>query len=141
MRMITQAAAAMRRLREKLIGGGAADEVLRESGDVIGQLLGPQRPLLEMLDAASASQIVGNPDTVRAWSELLLLQADAEAARGDPATSQRLRSRARALTRHSTPAPLPHPSSLHILPVERPSAILQCGPAQTEPPHTDPMPR
>ena len=104
MRMITQAAAAMRRLREKLIGGGAADEVLRESGDAIGELLGPQRPLLERLDVASAAQIVGNPDTVRAWSSLLLLQADAEDALGHAAAAQRLRQRARALTPDPTPA-------------------------------------
>ena len=103
-RLITQAAAAMRRLREKLIGGGAPGDVSHDAGAAIGELLGPQRMLLERLDAASARQIVGNPDTVRAWSGLLLLQADAEDARGDAAASQRLRSRARALT-PDTPAP------------------------------------
>jgi len=96
LRLITQAAAALRRLREKL-GHGSADDVVREAGAAIGQLLGPQRQLLEMLDAASASRSIGNPDTVRAWSDLLLLQADAEAALGRYADADRLRSRAAAL--------------------------------------------
>ncbi|HYW30336.1 MAG TPA: hypothetical protein VE869_02435 [Gemmatimonas sp.] len=96
LRLITQAAAALRRLRERL-GGGTADEVMRDAGTAIGALLGPQRELLERLDATSARSIVGNPDTVRAWSALLVLQADAELLRGQPASSERLRARARAL--------------------------------------------
>ena len=107
LRLITQAAAAMRRLRDKLLGGGAPEEVSRDAGSAIGELLGPQRMLLERLDAASARQIVGNPDTVRAWSSLLLLQADAEALRGNASEAARLAARARALTpdidTHSTP--------------------------------------
>ncbi len=96
LRLITQAAAALRRLREKL-GHGSADEVVREAGAAIGQLLGPQRMLLEMLDAASAARSLGNPDTVRAWSELLVLQADAETLRGNEAVAARLKARAAAL--------------------------------------------
>lgn len=96
LRMIAQAAAALRRLREKL-GHGTEDEVVREAGAAIGQLLGPQRGLLEMLDAASAARSVGNPDTVRAWSELLMLQADAESLRGNEPAATRLRARATAL--------------------------------------------
>ena len=98
LRMIMQAAAAMRRLREKLMGGESADEVVRDAGAAIGTLLGPQRSLLERLDPASASGIVGNPDTVRAWSSLLLLQSEAEALRGNEAEAARLAARARALT-------------------------------------------
>jgi hypothetical protein len=104
LRMITQAAATMRRLREKLLGGGPPGDVLRDAGAAIAELLGPQQMLLERLDAGSARQIVGNPDTVRAWSALLLLQADAEDARGNSTASQRLRTRARALTPDITPS-------------------------------------
>ncbi|MES2521149.1 MAG: hypothetical protein V4617_00530 [Gemmatimonadota bacterium] len=104
LRLITQAAAALRRLREKL-GGGTADEVVREAGAAIGALLGPQRDLLERLDAASARSIVGNPDTVRAWSELLVLQADAELLRGQRESAERLRARARALSPEVDPSP------------------------------------
>lgn len=107
LRMIAQAAAALRRMREKLIGGGSADEVLRDAGAAIGELLGPQRMLLERLDASSAASIVGNADTVRAWSMFLLLQAEAEALRGNRTEAARLSSRARALTpdidAHHTP--------------------------------------
>lgn len=98
LRLITQAAAALRRLREKL-GHGSADEVTREAGAAIGELLGPQRTLLEMLDAGTAVRSIANPDTVRAWSEFLLLQADAEAALGHAAAAERLRTRAEALMR------------------------------------------
>ena len=107
LRMITQAAAAMRRLREKLLGGESADEVVRDASAAIGALLGPQRSLLERLDPASASGIVGNADTVRAWSSLLLLQSEAESRRGNAAEATRLAARARALTpdidTHRTP--------------------------------------
>ena len=107
LRLITQAAAAIRRLREKLVGEGSADEVLRDAGAAIGELLGPQRGLLERLDPASAASIAGNADTVRAWSSLLLLQSDAEALRGNKAEASRLLARARALTpdidTHRTP--------------------------------------
>ena len=98
LRLITQAAAAMRRLRELLVGGGSAEEVVRDAGAAISALLGPQRSLLERLDAASAASIVGNADTVRAWSSLLLLQSEAEAIRGNTAEANRLSARARALT-------------------------------------------
>lgn len=98
LRLITQAGAALRRLREKLVGGGSADEVVRDAGAAIGELLGPQRALLERLDAASAAGIVGNADTVRAWSQLLLLQSEAETLRGNRTDAARLSARARALT-------------------------------------------
>lgn len=96
-RLITQAAAAIRRLRGQLDAGDEASDVLREAGTAIGELLGPQRLLLERLDAATAARSLGNPDTVRAWSDLLLLQADAEAALGRTAVAERLRTRATAL--------------------------------------------
>lgn len=98
LRLIAQAAAAMRRLRELLVGGGSAEEVVRDAGAAIGTLLGPQGPLLERLDASSAAIIVGNADTVRAWSSLLLLQSEAESMRGNEAEARRLAARARALT-------------------------------------------
>lgn len=98
MRLLTQAAAALRRLRERLADGGAAEDVIRDASAAISALLGPQRPLLERLDPASAAQIAGSPDTVRAWSGLLMLQADGEDALGHQAAAQRLRARARALT-------------------------------------------
>lgn len=98
LRLIAQAAEALRGLREKLSGGGAADEVARDASAAIGALLGPQRTLLERLDPASARHIVGNADTVRAWSALLVLQADAVQTLGQQASAERLRMRARALT-------------------------------------------
>jgi len=105
LRLITQAAAALRRLRGKLAGGGATEEIVRDAGAAIGELLGPQRSVLDRLDAASAAQIVGNDDTIRAWSELLILQADAEAARGNSAVEQRLRQRAHSLAAHLKETP------------------------------------
>lgn len=96
-RLITQAAEALRRLRAQLDDGDDASGVNREAGAAISALLGPQRMLLERVDAATASRSLGNPDTVRAWSSLLLLQADAEAALGNHAAAERIRARATAL--------------------------------------------
>ena len=97
LRLITQAAAAVRRFRERLTGGAAADEVARDAGAAIVELLGPSHDVLQRLDPRSAASILGDPDRVRAWSALLAVQADARRLAGDLATADRLAAQARAL--------------------------------------------
>lgn len=102
LRLVQQVAAAMRRLRERISGPSGlpndeADAVAREAGDAIGLLLGPQARLLQRVDAASAAALVGAPERVALWADLLDVQASAVAAAGDEAGARRLAERAAAL--------------------------------------------
>lgn len=104
LRLIQQAAAAARRLREQLTGEAQpASDVARDAEQAIAELLGGgvQGQLLERVDAATAARLVGDPERVRAWIELLRVQADALAA-GSAQDEARIRERAAALERAST---------------------------------------
>jgi hypothetical protein len=103
LRLIQQAAAALRHLRTRLGGGESADEVSRDADEAIGTLLGPQRAMLERLDAWSAANLLGDPDRVMVWSDLLALQADLREVSGDSDGSAALRQRADALKSHVRP--------------------------------------
>jgi hypothetical protein len=97
LRMIAQAAAAMRRLRERLRGGGSAEEVVRDAGAAIGELLGPQRSMLELLDPRSATSLLGNDERVVHWIAFVRLQADAERQAGRESQAAQLERRAESL--------------------------------------------
>jgi len=97
LRLIQQAAAALRRLRAQLSGGDPAHEVASESHAVIGELLGTRRELYDRLDPHSAAQLLGDPERVRLWADLLALRADAMALAGNANESTRLSARSTAL--------------------------------------------
>ncbi len=73
--MIAAAAAAVARLREKLIGGGAPAEIVQAARAAQGELLGKDAALLRALDSATAARMLG---AVRlpAWADLLQVEAD-----------------------------------------------------------------
>ncbi len=75
MRQIQQVAAALRRLLSQVDDGAPSDGVLRDAGAAIGELLGTQRSMLEMLDAKSAAALVGDAEKLELWIGLLKLQA------------------------------------------------------------------
>ena len=104
LRLIRDAAAALRRLRERLGGGAASEEVMRDADAAIGTLLGPQRALLERLDAWSAANLLGDRERVLLWSELLTLQADILEAGDDVPRSTTVRQRADGLIAHAPSA-------------------------------------
>lgn len=104
LRLIQQVAATLRRLRELVEGGALPDETMRDADAAIGELLGPQRTLMEMLDAKSASALVGDYERLELWVALLRLQADAARKANDIAKADKLTSRANALEL-SRPAP------------------------------------
>lgn len=100
LRLIQQAAAAARRLRELLTQeAAAADEVAREANDAIGALLGgaAHSQLLERVDAETAVRLLADPERVRAWVELLRVQGDALRREGAESRADWLRGRALAL--------------------------------------------
>lgn len=104
LRMIQQLGEVLARLRKRLMGqvdASDAAEVDAEAGAAITTLLGPQAPLLQQLDAASAVRLVGDPERVGLWIALLRVQADARRAdtrRSDhDDTANRIAARASAL--------------------------------------------
>lgn len=97
MRMIQQVAAALRRLRSRVDDGAPAEEISRETRAAIGQLLGPQQLIFERLDARSAAALLGDPERVRLWSDLLTVDADSLERAGRIAQAHPVRARAAAL--------------------------------------------
>ncbi len=97
LRMIQQAAAALRRLRERLTGGDSAEDVVTDTQAAIGQLLGARGELFERLDPRSAAQLLGDPERVRLWADLLAVRADALAAAGKGQEASHLHVRSTAL--------------------------------------------
>ena len=98
LRIIRQAAELLRQLRRRLLGGETSAESIRQdAAAAIDLLLGAQAPVLGMLDAISAAQLVGHPAMVELWCALLDVEADAAGASGDPAYAVRCRARSVAL--------------------------------------------
>jgi hypothetical protein len=100
LRLIQQAGAAARRLRELLTAEGAQDdEVAREADQAIGALLGggPQAQLLERVDADTAVRLVGDKERLRLWIDLLRIQCEALRSAESESQAQRVEGRAAAL--------------------------------------------
>ena len=98
MRMIAAAAAAVARLRERLTGGAQPDEVIAEARAAQGELLGPEVALLRALDPASAAHAIGDEDRLRAWTDLLLIEAEAHRKAGRDGEADAIVKRASALS-------------------------------------------
>ena len=97
--MISQVAAAIARLRARLGGGATADEIIPEIRTTEGELLGPRGALLRSVDAKTAAQLLGTPDAVRLWVDLLRLEAEVLNASGALAKAEAIAARATALER------------------------------------------
>ncbi len=94
MRLITEAGAALRRLRSRVSDGDDGADVALEADRVIAALLGSQQPMLSMLDARSAAQIVGDEQRLALWIELLATKAS---ALGQSVEGARVHARAESL--------------------------------------------
>jgi hypothetical protein len=97
LRMIAAAAAAVARLRERLTGGAQPAEIVAEARAAQGELLGPEIALLRALDPASAAHAIGDDDRLRAWADLLLIEAEALRKAGRVAEADVLAQRANAI--------------------------------------------
>ena len=93
-RLMRQAAEALRWLRGRLEGGEPPAGIRADAATAIASLLGPEAPLLGMLDAVTASRLLGNAERVTLWAELVEADADAALAAGDPAMAAERRRRA-----------------------------------------------
>src|SRR5918992_625190 len=98
-RMIQQLGEVLRRLRQRLTGQVEANDAAAvdgEAGAAIATLLGPQAPLLQQLDPASAVRLVGDADRVALWTAFMRVQADAARVGGRVDAADRLAGRAPA---------------------------------------------
>lgn len=97
LRMIQQAAEALRRLRGRLDAGDAPEVVRQDAAAAAANLLGAAGPMLTRLDAESAARLLGNRDRLEMWACLLDLEAEALAAGGDRSLAKATRERSAAL--------------------------------------------
>ena len=98
LRMIAAAAAMVARLRERLAGGVAAEQVVRDARAAQEELLGRDAGLLRALDPASAAQLIADPAFVQAWADLMRVEADALSAAGRADDAAAVNARLERLT-------------------------------------------
>lgn len=98
LRLINQAAIALARLRERLVGGTNPDEIVQAARAAQTELLGKDAGMLLMLDPASAAHVLGDKEMVAMWAELLRLEADAHRKAGRAEEADALEHRAQALS-------------------------------------------
>lgn len=97
-RIIKQAAEAIRRLREKLMTSATASPSIRqEVNGATDQLLGAQAGMLARLDAETAVRLLGSWRQAQLWADLVELEADACYVDGDSVAGAVRRARAEAL--------------------------------------------
>ena len=95
--MISQVAAAVARLRARLGGGATTEELLPEIRSAESELLGPRGQLLRAVDAGTAAQLLGSPEAVRVWMDLMRLEADVLRSNGDVDAAEAIEARIRQL--------------------------------------------
>lgn len=104
LRQIVQVAEAV----SAIIAGTPADIPEEELADSLegayDQLLGPNRPLVDMLDIESAARLVGAPFQVRAYVDLMLAHAAFDRHSGSGLRGSELAVRAEAFLQTLAPA-------------------------------------
>jgi hypothetical protein len=98
LRLLEQAAAAVRRLRE-LLGRGTANPiaVVDEARAAQAALFADTWALLQRVDVATATALVRDPRQLAVWAELLRIEAQANRALGDVERAEQLETRAEGI--------------------------------------------
>lgn len=95
LRLLEQAAAAVRRLRELLRGGtGEPTVIIEEARAAQAALFGSSWTLLERVNVTTVTTLVRDARQLAAWADLLRIEADASRALGDEQRATQLAARA-----------------------------------------------
>ena len=106
LRLVAQAAAALRRLRERLVGGDAPAEIVEEARAAQRELLGKDVSLLRALEPATAAGLVGDRRRIALGAELVRVEGAALRREARDAEGAALEARADALARLGDPSAL-----------------------------------
>ncbi len=95
LRLLEQAAAVVRRLRE-LLGAGTGEPavMVEEARAAQAALFGNTWTLLQQVNVATATALVRDPRQLAVWADLLKVEAEASRALGDEQRASYLESRA-----------------------------------------------
>ena len=95
LRLLEQAAAVARRLRE-LLGGSTGEPaaIVEEARAAQAALLGSAWTLLQQVNVPTATALVRDPRQLAAWADLIRVEAQASRAMGDEKRASYLESRA-----------------------------------------------
>ena len=95
LRLLEQAAAVVRRLREMLTGRGASPSDIEEQARAAqAELFGETWALLQRVDVATAIGLVRDTRQLALWAELVRIEAEANRQLGDEQRAQDLEARA-----------------------------------------------
>lgn len=95
LRLLEQAAAVVRRLREMLRGGAASPSEIEEQARAAqAELFGETWALLQRVDVATALGLIRDARQLALWAELLRIEAQANRQLGDEQRAQDLDARA-----------------------------------------------
>lgn len=103
LRLLEQAAAVVRRLRE-LLGAGTAPPatIVEEARAAQAALFGDTWMLLQRVDVPTVTGLIRDPRQLSIWAELLRVEADATRSLGDDERATHLESRAAAIAAASS---------------------------------------
>jgi hypothetical protein len=95
LRLLEQAAAVLRRLRE-LLGGGTAEPaaIVEEARAAQAALFGDTWMLLQRVDVATATGLIRDSRQLAIWADLLRVEAEANRSLGDAERAEHLETRA-----------------------------------------------
>ena len=95
LRLLEQAAAVLRRLRELLAGGAASPaEIVEQARAAQAALFADTWMLLQRVDIATATALVRDARQLNLWADLLRVEAEANRQLGDEQRASELEARA-----------------------------------------------
>ena len=95
LRLLEQAAAVVRRLREMLTGSAASPSEIEEQARAAqAELFGETWALLQRVDVATAIGLIRDARQLALWADLLRIEAEANRQLGDEERAQDLEARA-----------------------------------------------
>ena len=95
LRLLEQAAAVVRRLRELLVAGTAEPAaIVEEARAAQATLFGDTWMLLQRVDVATATGLIRDSRQLAVWADLLRVEAEANRSLGDVSRAEHLETRA-----------------------------------------------